>query len=491
MRPLAPRTRPWRRRAGRHRRRRRRAADAGAVDQRGARRRARGATAAVLVFGEDVAVKGGVYGVTRGLQRRFGAGRVFDTLLDETTILGLALGARGQRPPARPRDPVPRLPAQRRGPAARRGGDAPVLLAGRSTGTRWWCGSRATATRRGSAATSTTTTRSACCATSRASWSRRRRGRTTLRRCCARASTPARVDGSVCVFLEPIALYHTRDLHERRRRRLARAPRPDDVPLGRARTYGDGGDLTIVSWANGLRMSLRVARRLEAQGCMRGWSTCAGSRRCRSPTSLREATATGRVLVVDETRRTGGVSEGVVAALVDAGFGGSIARVASKDSFIPLGDAANLVLLSEDEIERRRSGCDGLRARARVRRLRHSEGRRPGRRGPARGRGRGGRARSGQLPGPPVSAEAARRLDAAVRRRWPDEPHPPGPQRAQPAAPRAGGRRAGGGRARPAERRARRARPRRRRVLGRRSRRWAGRAARPARAWTRSRRRSR
>src|SRR6476659_6182980 len=45
-----------------------------------------------LVFGEDVGVKGGVYGVTRGLQARFGPDRVFDTLLDETSILGLALG---------------------------------------------------------------------------------------------------------------------------------------------------------------------------------------------------------------------------------------------------------------------------------------------------------------------------------------------------------------------------------------------------------------
>ena len=57
------------------------------------------------------------------------------------------------------------------------------------------------------------------------------------------------------------------------------------------------------------------------------------------------------MLVVDETRRTGGVSEGVVAALLDAGFDGRLARVASKDSFIPLGDASSLVLLSEDEIE--------------------------------------------------------------------------------------------------------------------------------------------
>jgi 2-oxoisovalerate dehydrogenase E1 component len=65
----------------------------------------------------------------------------------------------------------------------------------------------------------------------------------------------------------------------------------------------------------------------------------------------REARATGRVLVVDETRQTGGVSEGILAALIDAGFQGQVARVASKDSFIPLGDAANLVLLSEEEIE--------------------------------------------------------------------------------------------------------------------------------------------
>jgi 2-oxoisovalerate dehydrogenase E1 component len=46
-----------------------------------------------MVFGEDVSRKGGVYGVTRGLQKTHGAARVFDTLLDEQSILGLALGA--------------------------------------------------------------------------------------------------------------------------------------------------------------------------------------------------------------------------------------------------------------------------------------------------------------------------------------------------------------------------------------------------------------
>ena len=37
----------------------------------------------ILLFGEDVAQKGGVYGVTRGLLKRFGSDRVSDTLLDE------------------------------------------------------------------------------------------------------------------------------------------------------------------------------------------------------------------------------------------------------------------------------------------------------------------------------------------------------------------------------------------------------------------------
>jgi 2-oxoisovalerate dehydrogenase E1 component len=56
-------------------------------------------------------------------------------------------------------------------------------------------------------------------------------------------------------------------------------------------------------------------------------------------------------LVVDETRRSGGVAEGVLAALIDAGFTGRMARATSKDGFIPLGDAAKLMLLSEPEIE--------------------------------------------------------------------------------------------------------------------------------------------
>ena len=51
---------------------------------------------------------------------------------------------------------------------------------------------------------------------------------------------------------------------------LGEYPPPDDadahIPIGSARVYGDGMDLTILTFGNGLRMSLRVAGRLTEYG---------------------------------------------------------------------------------------------------------------------------------------------------------------------------------------------------------------------------------
>jgi 2-oxoisovalerate dehydrogenase E1 component len=46
----------------------------------------------VVLFGEDVGLKGGVHGATRDLQSRFGRERVFDTSLSEEGIVGRATG---------------------------------------------------------------------------------------------------------------------------------------------------------------------------------------------------------------------------------------------------------------------------------------------------------------------------------------------------------------------------------------------------------------
>jgi 2-oxoisovalerate dehydrogenase E1 component len=169
-----------------------------------------------------------------------------------------------------------------------------------------------------------------------------------LRTCLA----AARANGQVSVYLEPIALYHERDLHEPGDRGwLAEYDPTGDVPIGSARTHGAGTDLTIVTFGNGVRMSLRVARRLGAQGVAARVLDLRWISPLPEQDLLREAQATGRVLVADETRRSGGVGEGVLAVLVEGGFEGRMARVSSRDSYVPLGDAAGLVLLGEQDIE--------------------------------------------------------------------------------------------------------------------------------------------
>jgi 2-oxoisovalerate dehydrogenase E1 component len=309
----------------------------------------------MIVFGEDVARKGGVYGVTRGLQRAFGPSRVFDSLLDEQTILGVALGAgvAGLLP-------VPEIQYlayvhnaadQLRGEAAtlsffsRAQYRNPMVVRIAGLAYQQGFGGHFHNDNSVGALRDIPGLVIACPA-------RPDDAAAMLRTCL----TAAEIDGSVCAFLEPIALYHERDLYEPGDGGWLAGYEPPDkwahthVPIGRARTYGDGSDLTIVTFGNGLRMSLRAARTLAAEGV----SCRVLDLRWLAPLPfedlLRAAGATGRVLVADETRRTGGVSEGVVTTLIDAGFTGRIARVASEDSFIPLGDAAAAVLLSEHEV---------------------------------------------------------------------------------------------------------------------------------------------
>ncbi len=54
----------------------------------------------VFVIGEDMALQGGVFGQFKGLPEEFGAGRVLDTPISETSIVGAAVGAAlcGARP---------------------------------------------------------------------------------------------------------------------------------------------------------------------------------------------------------------------------------------------------------------------------------------------------------------------------------------------------------------------------------------------------------
>jgi 2-oxoisovalerate dehydrogenase E1 component len=301
----------------------------------------------VLVFGEDVARKGGVYGVTRGLLKKFGAARVFDTLLDEQSILGTALGTAlcGFLPVAEIQylAYLHNAADQLRGEAATLRFFStnqfrnPMIVRIASYGYQKGFGGHFHNDNAVGALRDIP-------GLVLASPARADDAAAMLRTCAASAR--------VCVFLEPIALYHTKDLHTEGDGEWLAPTGGEPVPLGRGRTYGSGTDLTLVTFANGVPMSLRVARQLAD----RAIDCRVLDLRWLAPLPvedlLREAEATGRVLVVDETRRTGGVSEAVLTALTDNGFRGRTRRITSEDSFIPLGRAAQHVLVSEPAILR-------------------------------------------------------------------------------------------------------------------------------------------
>ncbi|WP_372464224.1 thiamine pyrophosphate-dependent enzyme [Nocardia africana] len=304
----------------------------------------------VLVFGEDVGRKGGVYGVTKGLQREFGARRVFDTLLDEQSVLGTALGA-GLAGFV----PIPEIQYlayvhnaldQIRGEAATlsyfSAGQYHNPMVVRIASFAYQRGFGGHFHNDNSVAALRDIPGVVVAAPARAD-----DAAAMLRRCVE----VARGEGRVCLYLEPIALYHTRDLHRPGDEGWLASPTDDPVSLGRARIHGDGTDLTIVTFANGVPMSLRAARRLADNGIHARVLDLRWLTPLPVDDLLHHAHASGAVLVADETRRSGGVSESVCTALLDGGFDGRLARVTSADSFVPLGPAAELVLLSEAAIE--------------------------------------------------------------------------------------------------------------------------------------------
>jgi 2-oxoisovalerate dehydrogenase E1 component len=306
----------------------------------------------VIVFGEDVGVKGGVYGVTTRLARKHGAARVFDTVLDEQSILGLGLGAG-----LAGLIPIPEVQYlaylhnaedQLRG----EGATLPFFSCGRFTnpmvvriaGLGYQKGFGGHFHNDDSVAVLRDIPGLVVACPARAD-----DAAAMLRTCVAAAIT----DSTLSVFLEPIALYHRRDLYQAGDHGWLAVDHEEHVPIGRARSYrSESAMLTMISFGNGVPMSLRVARRLAAAGIIAEVLDL----RWLSPLPVEDiltaARSTGRVLVVDETRHSGGVGEGVIAALVEGGFTGPIQRVASQDSFVPLGAAAEHVLLSEDEIEK-------------------------------------------------------------------------------------------------------------------------------------------
>ena len=313
-----------------------------------------------LLFGEDVAQKGGVYTVTKGLHKAFKNARVFNTLLDETMILGLAQGFANMG-----MLPVPEIQYlayfhnacdQIRGEAAslqffsNNQYRNPMVV--RMAGLGYQRGFGGHFHNDNSIAPLRDIPGLVVGCPSRGD-----DAATMLRTLAALA----KVDGRVTIFLEPIALYMTKDLHEAGDGQwLTAYPPPDQsMPLGEGRVYDSArerkaaeDDLVIFTYGNGVPMSLRAAREIEAK---HDWSVRVVDLRWLVPLNEKfiaaQAAMARRVIVVDEGRHSAGVGEGVITALVEAGLGATpLRRVVGADTYTPLAGAALLVLPGDADI---------------------------------------------------------------------------------------------------------------------------------------------
>lgn len=307
-----------------------------------------------LLFGEDVAQKGGVYTVTKGLHKAFRNARVFNTLLDETMILGLAQGYANVG-----LLPLPEIQYlayfhnacdQIRGEACSlqffSNGQFrnPMVMRIASLGYQRGFGGHFHNDNSITALRDIPGLVVGCP-------SRGDDAATMLRTLMALA----KVDGRVCAFLEPIALYMTKDLYESGDGQwLTAYPAPGEaMVLGEERVYApEASDLVIFTFGNGVPMSLRAARRIEAS---KGWKVRVVDLRWLQPLNAdaiaRHAGECDRILVVDEGRRSAGVGEGVITAVVEAGQGAKpLRRVVGEDTYTPLAGAAFLVIPSDDDI---------------------------------------------------------------------------------------------------------------------------------------------
>lgn len=305
-----------------------------------------------LIFGEDVAEKGGVYNVTDNLKKRFHSRRVFNSPLDEQSILGTAIGMAHNG-----FVPIPEIQFlayvhnaedQIRGEAATLAFFSQGLYTNpmviRVAGLAYQKGFGGHFHNDNSLAVFRDIPGVIVAVPSN--------GRDAVRmlRTCMRQ---AYEKGRVCVFVEPIALYMTRDLHEENDK-LWTFPYPDvseEAPLGEVSVYGDS-EIAIVTYGNGNYLSLQ-AQKILAESHKVGISVI--DLKWIAPIDYAKLLplleGKSHILFVEECRKTGSLGESVIAELAtQLKKPARLRLLGASDCFIPLGPAATAGLPSRDGI---------------------------------------------------------------------------------------------------------------------------------------------
>jgi len=304
----------------------------------------------IVMMGEDVGRKGGVYGVSQKLQQRFGPDRVIDTLLDEQSILGLAIGM-GHNGFV----PIPEIQFlaylhnaedQLRGEAATlpffSNGQFTNPMVVRIAGLGYQKGFGGHFHNDNSLAVLRDIPGLVIACPSDGAEA------AMMLRECVRL---AREEQRVVVFVEPIALYPMRDLHAAKDGGWMRSyPAPEQrIALGEVGEHGDGSDLAIVTYGNGRYLSAQAQADLAAKGVQARIIDLRWLAPLPTEALLAATEGCKHVLIVDECRTTGSQSEALMALFAERGKTPA-ARIAASDCFIATGPAYGATLPSKDSI---------------------------------------------------------------------------------------------------------------------------------------------
>ncbi len=122
-------------------------------------------------------------------------------------------------------------------------------------------------------------------------------------------------DPDPVLFYEHIALYRDPAIKQV----LSDAP-PEPLPIGKAALRREGGDLAVITYGAYVHVAMRIAERLAADGIHAAVLDLRTLAPLDRPAVLALARHCGRVLIVHEDSRTGGVGESVAAIVQEEAF---------------------------------------------------------------------------------------------------------------------------------------------------------------------------
>ena len=300
-----------------------------------------------ILYGEDVALPGGVFGVTRGLHKAFG-NRVFDTPISETAMLGAAVGAAmvGRRP-------IVEIMWM----------DFMFVafdqIVNQASNVRYVSQGRLTApltirTQQGNAP--------GACAQHSQNLEALLLHIPGIR--VAITSTPQDaydVLRSAVACDDPVVVIENRTLYAGPKSEVQVGGAP--APIGGHRLRRQGSDVTVVTWGTVTSRVVETAERLAADGLDAEVIEAVWLNPFDHGAVAQSVARTGRLVVVHEANTTGGFGAEIVARVVENGvpLRSAPRRVGARDSRIPaaVGLAAQVLPQDDDIVQALRGAVSG------------------------------------------------------------------------------------------------------------------------------------